>query len=96
MALLEQKLNVKLTQKLTLTPALQQAIRLLQMTVQELQVEVREELMSNPLLEEGTQSQVDEQNQEAEQPETEAPEGQDDLHAKELNLEGLFQRFDGR
>jgi len=91
MALLEQKLNVKLTQKLTLTPALQQAIKLLQMTVPELQAEVREELMSNPLLEDGTVSGSDDGNAETEQQETEAREKTDDLHASEINLEDYFR-----
>lgn len=90
MALLEQKLNVKLTQKLTLTPALQQAIKLLQMTVPELQAEVREELMSNPLLEEGAVDS-DEQQAESERQEPESRDQKEDLHDSELNLEDYFR-----
>src|SRR5882672_34956 len=55
---LEQKLNLRMTQKLIMTPSLQQAIKLLQMTKLELQEEVTQELTENPLLEEqqdGTQ-----------------------------------------
>ena len=49
---LEQKLNLRMTQKLIMTPSLQQAIKLLQMTKLELQEEVTQELTENPLLEE--------------------------------------------
>src|SRR5262245_16909677 len=49
---LEQKLNLRMTQKLIMTPSLQQAIKLLQMTRLELQEEVTQELTENPLLEE--------------------------------------------
>ncbi len=87
MALLEQKLNVKLAQKLTLTPALQQAIKLLQMTIPELQTELREEMMSNPLLEEGTLSTEEPPSNEESQKDKE----RDDLHESELNLEDYFR-----
>lgn len=49
---LEQKLALKLAQKLVMTPSLQQAIKLLQMTRMELRQVVAEELEENPLLEE--------------------------------------------
>src|SRR5881296_1638733 len=49
---LEQKLNLRMTQKLIMTPSLQQAIKLLQMTKLELQEEITQELTENPLLEE--------------------------------------------
>src|SRR5690349_6882663 len=44
-------LNLRLNQQLALTPQLQQAIRLLQLSSIELEVELREALESNPLLE---------------------------------------------
>ena len=50
---LEQKLQLKLAQKLVMTPSLQQAIKLLQMTRVELQNVVSQELEENPVLEEG-------------------------------------------
>jgi RNA polymerase sigma-54 factor len=50
---LEQKLNLRLSQRLIMTPSLQQAIKLLQMTKLELQEEITQELTENPLLEEG-------------------------------------------
>ncbi|HSL84554.1 MAG TPA: RNA polymerase factor sigma-54, partial [Thermoanaerobaculia bacterium] len=49
---LEQKLSLKLTQKLVMTPSLQQAIKLLQMTRMELEGVITQEMMENPTLEE--------------------------------------------
>ena len=49
---MKQSLDFKLGQHLTITPQLQQAIRLLQLSSLELQQEIQEALESNPLLEE--------------------------------------------
>lgn len=49
---LEQKLSLRLSQRLVMTPTLQQAIKLLQMTRLELQDVVNQELVSNPVLDE--------------------------------------------
>ncbi|MCB1051823.1 MAG: RNA polymerase factor sigma-54 [Acidobacteria bacterium] len=49
---LEQRLNLKLSQRLVMTQSLQQAIRLLQMSRLELQDEIQNELLENPVLEE--------------------------------------------
>ena len=51
---LQQKLSLKLQQKMVLTPTLQQAIKLLQLTRLELQTEVTNELLENPVLEEAS------------------------------------------
>ncbi|HXO20198.1 MAG TPA: RNA polymerase sigma-54 factor, partial [Thermoanaerobaculia bacterium] len=48
---LEQKLSLKLAQKLVMTPSLQQAIKLLQMTRMELDTLLTQELVENPVLE---------------------------------------------
>ena len=48
---MKQSLQLKLGQHLTMTPQLQQAIRLLQLSTMELQQEIQEQLESNPLLE---------------------------------------------
>ena len=48
---MKQSLQLKLGQHLTMTPQLQQAIRLLQLSTLELQQEIQEALDSNPLLE---------------------------------------------
>jgi DNA-directed RNA polymerase specialized sigma54-like protein len=53
---LEQKLSLKLAQKLVMTPSLQQAIKLLQMTRLELEGALTQELVENPVLEEGAEA----------------------------------------
>ncbi len=49
--MIKQGLNIKLGQSLSMTPQLQQAIRLLQLSSTELQQEIQEILETNPLLE---------------------------------------------
>ena len=58
---LEQKLSLKLSQRLVMTPSLQQAIKLLQMTRLELEVVVAQELEINPVLEEAEEIEDDEE-----------------------------------
>ncbi len=48
---MKQALHISMGQHLTLTPQLQQAIRLLQLSTVELQSEIQEMLDSNPMLE---------------------------------------------
>ena len=48
---MKQTLQLKLGQQLTMTPQLQQAIRLLQLSSLELQTEIQEILETNPMLE---------------------------------------------
>src|SRR5262249_8286623 len=62
---LEQKLNLRLSQRLVMTPSLQQAIKLLQMSRLELQEVLTQEMVENPILEEQEEIQ--------ETPEAEAP-----------------------
>ncbi len=57
---LEQKLSLKLSQKLVMTPSLQQAIKLLQMTRMELDTLLTQELVENPVLEESSEIEEDE------------------------------------
>jgi len=96
MAFLEQKLNLKLSQKLTLTPALQQAIKLLQMTSVELQQEIKKELLENPLLEDVDNSQKTETKEVVdsvgEANKVEAKED-DPLHSSDLNIEDYFRDY---
>ncbi len=68
---MKQTLQLKLGQSLTMTPQLQQAIRLLQLSALDLQQEVQQTLESNPLLE------MEEGEGDPEQ--TEAELGQDEL-----------------
>lgn len=49
---LEQKLSVRMSQRLIMTPSLQQAIKLLQMSKLELVEEIQQELTENPVLDE--------------------------------------------
>ncbi len=56
---LELKQNLKLTQQLVMTPQLQQAIKLLQLSRLELIETINQELETNPLLEEVTSADMD-------------------------------------
>ena len=76
---LEQKLSLKLAQKLVMTPSLQQAIKLLQMTRLELEGVLTQELVENPVLEEAEPSGEEERAQEAQEA---AQEAQDAADAK--------------
>ena len=49
---LEQRLSVRMSQRLIMTPSLQQAIKPLQMSKLELVDEIQQELTENPVLEE--------------------------------------------
>src|SRR5438552_4797628 len=63
---LEQKLNLRLSQRLVMTPSLQQAIKLLQMSKLELQDVLTQEIVENPLLEEEEETAATETTPEAE------------------------------
>ncbi|MEO8036292.1 MAG: RNA polymerase factor sigma-54 [Acidobacteriota bacterium] len=70
---LEQKLHLKLSQKLIMTPSLQQAIKLLQLSKLELQEVLNQELLENPLLEESAEeAKAEETEQETADQKTEA------------------------
>ena len=64
------RLDLRLSQKLIMTPQLQQAIKLLQLSRLELQQTLTQHLMENPLLEE-LPPDVDEASEEATQEKTE-------------------------
>jgi RNA polymerase sigma-54 factor len=68
---LEQKLNLKLSQRLVMTPSLQQAIKLLQMSKLELEEVLTQEMVENPVLEE--EQEQEETPREAEAPEAAEP-----------------------
>jgi RNA polymerase sigma-54 factor len=65
-------LQLRIGQSLTMTPQLQQAIRLLQLSSMELQVEIQEALESNMMLE--TAEEASAENDDAEKPEGNNPE----------------------
>lgn len=62
---LELKQELKLSQKLVLTPQLQQAIKLLQLTRMELAEHINQELTENPVLEETIEQSESEKSQDA-------------------------------
>src|SRR2546423_3723038 len=83
---LEQKLHLKLSQKLIMTPSLQQAIKLLQLSKLELQEVLNQELLENPLLEENAEEVKAEEPETTDQ-KTEAEEEAKKVEAKEKEKE---------
>jgi RNA polymerase sigma-54 factor len=72
---LEQKLHLKLSQKLIMTPSLQQAIKLLQLSKLELQEVLNQELLENPLLDEsGEETKAEEAEGDSQEQKTDAEE----------------------
>lgn len=95
---LEQKLSLKLAQKLVMTPSLQQAIKLLQMTRLELEGVLAQELMENPVLEESDLPN-EERTRDADAPEApaDAPEAAPEAEAQkdenplsDIDLDAFF------
>ena len=68
-----QKLQTRLSQKLILTPSLQQAIKLLPMTTLELVDMLNQEVIENPLLEEVTTEEIQQADAQVEKPEPDPP-----------------------
>jgi len=79
---LEQKLHLKLSQKLIMTPSLQQAIKLLQLSKLELQEVLNQELLENPLLEE-TAEETKSEETDAQETKTETEEEAKKVETKE-------------
>jgi RNA polymerase sigma-54 factor len=74
---MKQSLQLKLGQQLTMTPQLQQAIRLLQLSTMDLQQEIQEALEANPLLEVSEDEEYALQGDAAEAPEPTSAEAAD-------------------
>lgn len=81
---LEQKLSLKLSQKLVMTPSLQQAIKLLQMTRMELDTLLTQELVENPVLEESAEAESAEEEAPPEEPVPEPPANGDLDHTQSM------------
>jgi RNA polymerase sigma-54 factor len=64
---MEPRLQLKQTQKLTMTPMLQQAIELLLMSRLELSQRIQQEMLENPLLEEVSSLEQEDEEEEAEE-----------------------------
>src|SRR5437667_12572319 len=92
---LEQKLSVRLSQKLIMTPSLQQAIKLLQMSKLELVEEIAQELEANPVLEDGSTTETTETapQQKADGP-AEVQANPDKTPYDEIDYESSFQDLD--
>ncbi|NIF34469.1 RNA polymerase factor sigma-54 [Enterobacter sp. Cy-643] len=78
---MKQGLQLRLSQQLAMTPQLQQAIRLLQLSTLELQQELQQALDSNPLLE---QTDLHDEIDTQEVPESEAMDTREALEQKEM------------
>lgn len=99
---LEQKLHLKLSQKLIMTPSLQQAIKLLQLSKLELQEVLNQELLENPLLEESAEetkqeeaeaeAQEKSQTEEEQKPPEETKEKEKDSF-EEIDYDAYFQDY---
>jgi RNA polymerase sigma-54 factor len=101
---LEQKLHLKLSQKLIMTPSLQQAIKLLQLSKLELQEVLNQELLENPLLEETaeeakpeeTEAETTDQKTDADEEAKKAAEKDKDKEKDsfdEIDYEAYFQDY---
>ncbi len=94
---LEQRLVPRLQQRLVMTPALQMAIRLLQLNKLELEDVLQEEMVENPMLEEredreeGIDATVEPAAEAAPEAEEAAPEEVDSFD--EINIEAYFQDY---
>ena len=84
--MLKPALQLKLGQQLTMTPQLQQAIRLLQLPVLELQTQVQEALESNVMLEAEEEEQIDLTSLDQPTPEGEDTEDRPDSTADEAEV----------
>ncbi len=91
--MIKQNLTLKQGQSLSMTPQLQQAIRLLQLSSVELQQEIQEVLETNPLLERVDESQSepiasDDNNAEkSEAPEASAPDSSTESIPEDMNID---------
>jgi RNA polymerase sigma-54 factor len=92
---LEQKLSLKLTQKLVMTPSLQQAIKLLQMTRMELDHLLTQELVENPILEDQREIAEGEDGDSSETQEAqEAQEAEAEKNGDEIDHEESLENID--
>lgn len=87
---IQQKLHLKLGQKLVMTPSLQQAIKLLPLARLELQTYLAQEMQVNPVLEEAVTQQEEEYDAESEMKEAE----EQAAEKEEKGKEGVNDTFD--
>lgn len=83
---MKQSLQLKIGQQLTMTPQLQQAIRLLQLSTLDLQQEIQEALDSNPMLEVAeSESEADSRSQQESEDRSPEQEAHSDQSEQELS-----------
>ena len=88
---LEQKLSLKMAQKLVMTPSLQQAIKMLQLTRMELETVLNQELVENPMLEMREEMLEPQDKKELEEERKEKEDELDHEEAmEEIDLEAYF------
>jgi RNA polymerase sigma-54 factor len=87
---LESRLELKLAQKLVLTPQLQMAIKLLQMPQLELSQTLTQELTENPFLEESPEVSAEELTKEERETERETTDSTEEQDDTEIPLEKLM------
>ncbi len=88
---IQQKLHLKLGQKLVMTPSLQQAIKLLPLARLELQTYLAQEMQVNPVLEEAVTQQEDEEyDAESEMKEAEEQAAEKEEKGKENGVNDTF------
>ena len=98
---LEQRLSVRMSQRLIMTPSLQQAIKLLQMSKLELVEEIQQELTENPVLEEALEDGPPPERPEAEAAPAESPATAESADAEpanpfdDIDYESYFQDVEG-
>lgn len=93
---LEQKLSLKLAQKLVMTPSLQQAIKLLQMTRMELQGVLAQEMVENPILEETQEISAEEERSPLDELDSKNEKDDELDHAEsmeDIDLEAYFSDY---
>ena len=96
---MEMRLNLKMSQKLVMTPMLQQAIKLLPLARLELAQLVRQEITDNPVLEEIQEEDAEEEEEEEEKKEEEfgmekepsAPAEEATPQEQEIDWDNYFQ-----
>jgi RNA polymerase sigma-54 factor len=100
---LQQKLVQKLSQRLVMTPTLQQAIKLLQLSRLELEGLMQQEMVQNPVLEEEQQLEEPPPESPKSEPEPEAEAAMapakevvvgEEKHLEEIDIESYFQDYD--
>ena len=88
---MKMNLNLKMSQKLVMTPMLQQAIKLLPLARLELAQLVRQEIIENPVLEEIHEEEVDSFDENNNEDEDSFPETSQDSQEQEIDWDSYFQ-----